>query len=107
MSVTSLVMGIISLILTLACPVLPVGLVLGIIGIIFAVMGKKSDEKNEKPTGIAVAGLVLSIVATVIGGSVFAACAICTAGTAAATNSAVEATGEAVKSLKSILDSRP
>lgn len=52
-----------------------VGCILGIIGIVLAVMsGNKSKEVGLKQSSLAIAGLVLSIIAVVLG----AGCLICT-----------------------------
>ena len=61
MAVAGLVLGIVSLIIPyINCPA-------GIVGIILSVMGMKQLKAENKPTGIATAGLVLSIVGTVLG----------------------------------------
>ena len=65
LSITSLVCGIISLLTSIW--LLPVALVISILGIVFACVGKK----NECSNGVQTAGLVTSIVATVINGGVF------------------------------------
>lgn len=62
LSIASLVCGIISLLTTIW--LLPVALVISILGIVFACIGKK----NECLNGVRTAGLVTSIVATVING---------------------------------------
>lgn len=48
------------------------GLVLGIVGIVMGVMAKKRN-----PSGMATAGLVLSIIGTVLCGITFVACVAC------------------------------
>lgn len=97
MAVASLVLGIVGVVLTCIFPVLPIGLILGVIAIVLAVLGKKSMAAQGKPTGMATAGLVLGIIAAAIGGIVFAACMICYS----AASSAVDAaTASALKDLK-------
>ena len=49
-----------------------ISLILGILGIILAANAQKSN-----PSGVAVAGLVLSIIAVVIGGIAFFSCTLC------------------------------
>lgn len=63
MSIASLVLGILSMLCT-CFPFVP--LIFGILGIIFAVCGrKKSTLCYGKPSGLAVGGLVLSIIGTI------------------------------------------
>lgn len=70
MGAASLVLGIISLLIVLI-PLLPdmVGIILGIIGIILGAIGKKNGSS------CATGGLVISIIATVIGLIFYIACA--------------------------------
>ena len=49
-----------------------IGLIIGIVGIVLGVMAKKKN-----PTGMATAGLVLSIIGTVLCALIFIACAAC------------------------------
>ena len=49
-----------------------IGLILGIVGIVMGVMAKKKN-----PTGMATAGLVLSIIGTVLCALILIACAAC------------------------------
>ena len=78
MSIASLVLGILSL----GFFWIPFGntalLVLGIVGIILAVKGKKAAVAAGAPTGLATAGLVLSIIGTVFAGIGFVTCTLCT-----------------------------
>ena len=58
------------------------GLVCGIIGLVLAVQVRKAAEAlGEKPTGIMTAGLVLSIIGTVLGAIwiLITACTVCIA----------------------------
>lgn len=77
MGVASLVLGIISIILALfSAGILGwVAGILGIIGIILGALGRK----NEKGRGIATAGLVCSIIGTILGLLLYVACAMCVA----------------------------
>lgn len=72
LGVAALVLGILSIILAFAIQWL--GLVLGIIGIVLAVNAKKNN-----PSGVATAGLVLSIIGTVFCALGFLACTACIA----------------------------
>lgn len=77
MGVASLVLGIIAVLIALfAQSVGYIGIILGVIGIILAALGMK---KNPEKKGIAVAGLVLSIIATAICAIVWISCVICAA----------------------------
>jgi len=67
MAIASLVLGICSICLYFV-------FALGIVGIILAVLGKKKMMSVGAPTGIATAGLILSIVGTVFGGILFISC---------------------------------
>ena len=78
MAVASLVLGIVGLVLSLVTT-WP-GAILGIIGIILGALGRKDPAKK----GMATAGLVLSILAVVLGLIFWVACAACVGGTAAA-----------------------
>ncbi len=81
MGVCSLVLGIIAIVCSFFLPGLNwLGAVLGIIGIIFGALGRKNVEKK----GLATAGLVLSIIATVLGLITWIACAACVGGIASA-----------------------
>ena len=77
MGIASLVLGIIALVIVVL-PLLPdvVGIVLGLAGIVLGAIGKKKDAKN------ATAGLVLSIIATIVGVIFYIACAACVSGLA-------------------------
>lgn len=71
MGVTSLILGIIGLLISLFGGLLNwVGSIMGVIGIIFGALGRKKEESK----GIATAGLVLSILATIFGLALFLAC---------------------------------
>lgn len=74
MGVISLVFGIVSLVLCWFPGINWIALVLSILGIVFGAIGKGKAKKAEKGTGVATAGLVLSIIATVFGGIFFFAC---------------------------------
>ncbi len=83
-SVAGLVLGIISAVFGWFGVIGYVALVCGIIGIILAVKGKKLAVAAGAPTGLATAGLVLSIIGTCLAGIGVLACTICAAGIASA-----------------------
>ena len=56
----------------------------GIIGIVLSAIGRSSASKAGKPTGIATAGLVLSIIGTIFSFIGLICTAICVAGAASA-----------------------
>ena len=74
MGVVSLVFGIISLVLCWF-PVLNwVALALSIVGIVMGAVGMSKAKRAGESSGLATAGLVLCIVATVFGGILILAC---------------------------------
>ena len=84
MGVLGLIFGIISLITCwfgwvpsygLSFSLTPV--ILGILGIIFSVAGRSSAAKNNTPAGVAIAGLVLSIIGMILGGIGVSICVVC------------------------------
>ena len=79
-SIAGLVLGIIAVVLgffsaTLIMGIL--GLICGIVGIILAVKGKKLAVASGAPTGLATAGLVLSIIGTAVSALLFIFCGLC------------------------------
>lgn len=71
MAIASLVLGIIAIIFSFIGLSIP-GIILGIVGIVLAVLARK-----DNPSGMATAGLVVSIVGTALCTLVFIACAAC------------------------------
>lgn len=69
-AIASLVLGIVSIVFSFFLQWL--GLIIGIVGIVLAVVAKKKN-----PTGMATAGLVLSIIGTVFCALFFIACVAC------------------------------
>ncbi len=55
-----------------------VGLIAGIVGVILSVMGGKKSKLAGEPSGLATAGLVVSIIGLVFSGIFFITCTICT-----------------------------
>ena len=83
-SVTALVLGICSAVFSMffaiAIPVSLLFLACGIVGIVFAIMGrKKSTQCYGRPSGIATAGFVLSIIGTAISAFFILSCLACVA----------------------------
>lgn len=76
-AIAALVLGIVSIVFSFFLQWL--GLIIGIVGIVLAVVAKKKN-----PSGMATAGLVLSIIGTVFCALFFIACVAClgTLGTA-------------------------
>lgn len=72
LAITSLVLGIVAIVFSFIGLSIPFGLIIGIVGIILGVMAKKKN-----PSGMATAGLVLSIIGTVLCAIVFIACMAC------------------------------
>ena len=94
LSVTALVLGIVSAILAWFYLVNIAALVCGIVGIILAVKGKKCAVKAGAQTGIATAGLVLSIIGTCLAGIGFVSCTLCVAAAGATSKAIADAAAE-------------
>ena len=77
LSTAALVLGIVSAVFAWFYGVSLVALVCGVVGIILAVKGRNAAIYAGAPTGMATAGLVLSIVGTVLAGIGFVACTLC------------------------------
>ena len=83
-AVASLVLGIVAIVFSFIGLSIPFGLIIGIVGIVLGVVAKKKN-----PTGMATAGLVLSIIGTILCALILIACAACfsAAGCAATSSS--------------------
>ena len=81
-AVVALVLGIVSLVFDFIFPW--IGLIAGVVGIVFAVKGRKIQAKKGMATG----GLVCSIIGVCLGG-IFAICAICVCTTAGAVDAGI------------------
>ena len=66
MSIAALVCGILGIVCTFLPYVSYIAIVLAILGIVFGAKAIKLAKENQEPTGLAVAGLVLGIIGTVI-----------------------------------------
>ena len=76
-SVAALVLGIVATVLAWFYMINIAALVCGVVGLILASKGKKLAVAAAEPTGIATAGLVLSIIGTVLAGIGFFSCTLC------------------------------
>ncbi len=81
--IVGLVCGIISIVLYWVPWFNIITLILGIVGIVFSVKGRKNAPGGK--TGLATAGLVLSIIGTVLSGIGFITCTLCVTCAATAT----------------------
>ena len=86
-SITGLVLGIVATVLAWFYMINIAALVCGIVGIVCAVKGKKTAVAAGAPTGIGTAGLVLSIIGTVLAGIGFLSCTLCVTCAAAGASS--------------------
>lgn len=80
-AITSMVLGIIAVVLCWFGYVAILSLVLAIVGLVLAISAKKDMKAsgNFSARGMATAGLVLSIISLVLSAIVFLACTICIA----------------------------
>ena len=77
MGVCALILGIVSVVIGCFFSYMGwIGIICGVLGIIFAAVAKKNPDTNN---GVATAGLVLSIIGTVLSLILFLACAACVA----------------------------
>ena len=76
-SVAALILGIVATVLAWVYMIKIAALVCGIVGIVLAAKGRKSAIAASAPTGIGTAGLVLSIIGTVLAGIGFFSCTVC------------------------------
>lgn len=77
LSIAALVLGIIACVLAWFYMINIAALICGVIGIVCAVKGKKLAVAAAAPTGIATAGLVLSIIGLCLGAIGFLSCTLC------------------------------
>lgn len=89
-SVAGLVLGIVSAFFAFFAYINIGALVCGIVGIILAIKGKKMAKEAGAPTGLATAGLVLSIIGTVLAGIGFVTCTLCIMCAKSAVDAAVD-----------------
>jgi hypothetical protein len=89
MAISSLVLGIIATVFGFFGYYAFIGIILGIVGIVLGAIGGKKMKSVGASSGMATAGLVLSIIGTILSSILFIACAICIA----AIDSAVSSLG--------------
>jgi len=78
MAIASLILGILAIVTSFIFPY--ISPILGIVGIILGVIGRKNCAAANQPTGMATAGLVMSIIGTVLGLLLLIACTLCIGG---------------------------
>ena len=76
MAVAALVLGIFG---TILCwfPAVVLGVPLALIGLILGILARKNAQESQQPTGMATAGMVMSIVGLTLGILISAACFAC------------------------------
>lgn len=85
MAVASMVLGIVALVIAIFGGAISwVGIIVGIIGVVLGALAKK-----KQPSGMATAGLVMSIIALALAFVFWLACAACIAGTESALESLI------------------
>ena len=90
-SIAALILGILSCILAWIYLVNIAAIVLSVLGLVFAVMGRKKAAVAGAPNGLGTAGLVLSIIGLSISAIGFISCTLCVACAAKAGNDAYNA----------------
>lgn len=75
MGIVALIFGIVSIVMCFFPALYWLGVLLGVLGIVFAAIGMSKAKKTNSGKGVAVAGLVLSIIGTVLCGIFWIACA--------------------------------
>lgn len=79
MAICALIFGIVGIILFWVPYFNVIPLILSVVGIVLAAMAMKKAKAEGQPSGLAVAGLVLSIIGTVLAFIGACACTICPA----------------------------
>lgn len=77
LSIAGLVLGIVAIVFAWFYVINLVALICGIVGIICAAMGRHRAIMAGMPSGLGTAGLVLSIIGTVLAGIGFFSCTVC------------------------------
>ncbi len=75
-SIAGLILGVASLVLCWFGWVSIIALAAAIVGLVLSVIGGKKLKANGQKSGIATAGLVISIIGVVLGG-IFGSCSLC------------------------------
>jgi len=77
LSIAGLVLGIVATVFAWFYMINMVALVCGIVGVVCAAVGRNKSIAAGIPNGIGTAGLVLSIIGTVLAGVGFFSCTVC------------------------------
>lgn len=78
MAVASLVLGILSIVFALIILGFQiVAAIVGVAGIVLGVVARKNLKEQNSPTGMATAGMVLSIIGTILGVLMWLLCVVC------------------------------
>ena len=78
LAITGFVLSLVGCVLSFLSGVFSiVALPVSIVGLVLAVIGGKKLRENDQPHGLATAGLVLGIIATVLSAILFFTCGIC------------------------------
>lgn len=81
-SIASLVLGILAIVFAWFYMINIAAVICGIVGIALAIVGRNKSLASGVPNGIGTAGLVLSIIGTVLAGIGFISCTVCVWSTA-------------------------
>lgn len=77
MAITAMVLGIVSCVLAWFYGVNAIALATGVVGLVLAIVALKSYKDLGQSSGLATAGLVLSIIGTVLAAIGFFTCTVC------------------------------
>lgn len=99
-AIAGLVLGIVGIVFAILGTWFSVlSLPISIVGLVLSIMGGKTLKANNLPAGIATAGLVIGIIATVFSAISFFTCGICTICVATGSKAVEKAAEEALKNL--------
>lgn len=91
MATASLVLGIVSIVLVFVPGFNFIGMICGVVGIVFGAITLKNLKETGQPLGIAKGGLITSIVGASLAALLYVSCFLCAMGTACvATNCACQ-----------------
>ena len=82
MAIAALVLGIVSLVFAVIPGFQIFAPIVGVVGIILGVISRKNLKAANQPTGMATAGMVMSIIGTVLGVLMYILCVACVTGAA-------------------------
>ena len=86
MSIAAMVLGIVALVFSFLPVVGWAGIIIAIVGLVLAVIGKKKAREVNAPTGMATAGLVMSIIALGLAILITIVCLACVGAAGSALN---------------------